>query len=101
MIDRATGSVDPQLEGALRAQWPMTPRWSLAANVIGAVVWQPEGDSRRMRVEAQVTWAASTWAHLGAGVYGSAQRASTHALPSFDEYGIYLSVAVDAPTLRP
>ncbi len=101
VIDRATGAVDQQVEATLRAQWPITPRWSLGANAVGAVVQQSDGDSRRGRLEAQVTWAASTWAHLGAGVYGSVQRATTPLLPDFDEGGVYLSVDLAVPTWRP
>lgn len=101
VIDRATGTVDPQVEATLRAQWPVNPRWSLGANAIGAVVRQSAGDSRRGRLEARATWAASTRVHLGAGVYGSLQRAATPLLPDFDESGGYLSIELDAPTWRP
>lgn len=101
IIDRATGAVDPEVEASLRASWPVTPRWTLGANAIGAILRQSAGDSRLGRLEAQATWAANTWAHLGAGMYGSVQRATSPALPSFDEAGIYLSVDLDAPTQKP
>lgn len=101
VIDRATGAVNPQVEANLRALWPVTPRWSLGASAMGAVVRQSAGDSRLGRLDAQVTWAASSWAHLGAGVYGSTQRATSSALPSFDEGGVYLSVDLAVPTQRP
>jgi hypothetical protein len=100
-IDRATGAVDPQLEGTLRAQWPVTPRWSLGAGAVAAVVRQAPGDSRRGRLEAQVAWAMNPKVRFGTGVYGSWQRGSTPALPSFSEGGVYLSVDLDAPKLQP
>lgn len=101
VIDRATGAVDQQLEGSLRALWPVTPRWSLSATAVGALVWESKGDARRGRLEAQATWAARAWLRLGAGIYGSAQRATTPALPSFDEAGAYASLELESPAARP
>lgn len=100
-IDRATGAVDQQLEGTLRVGWPMTSRWSLGAGATAAVVWQEPGDTRRGRLDAQVTWAMNPLARFGVGAYGSVQRPPTPALPSYTEGGAYLTVDLDAPPLRP
>ena len=68
---------------------------------MAAVVRQSPGDVRRGRLEAQVGWAMNPKVRFGTGVYGSWQRGSTPAIPSFDEGGVYLSVDLDAKTLQP
>lgn len=100
-IDRATGTVDQQLEGTARAEWPVRPRWALGAAATAAVVWQEPGDTRRGRLEARVGWSMTPRVRLGLGVYGSVQRPSDPALPSFTEVGALASIDLEAPPLYP
>lgn len=99
VVDRATGEVDPQLEGTLSASWPVTPRWGLGVRGGAATLSQDAGTTRRGRVEAGVAWAVAMRVKLGAGAYASWQRASTPALPSFTESGVFLSIGFEAPPI--
>lgn len=101
VIDRATGAVDPQLEGTLSAAWPVTPRWGLDARAVGAVLRQTPGDTRSGRLEARTGWIVAPHVRIGGGLYATWQRGSTPAIPSFTETGLFLGIQVVAPPIAP
>lgn len=101
VIDRATGAVDPRLEGTLSAAWPVTPRWGLDARAVGAVLRQTPGDTRNGRLDARAGWIIAPHVRIGGGLYATWQRGSTPVIPSFTETGLLLGVQIVAPPIAP